>query len=144
MITNKFKPSSKGWWILALLLIVTGISQCSHWFDPCSNQIWLELISPDQRFKAVVFQRDCGTATEFNTQIAIIPIEEKLSDEGKVLVQTGMYDHNKLQLRWRNRMELEVIRHEKAKKVYVQMEQWGHVSILYRDILPSSEPITKN
>jgi hypothetical protein len=44
----------------------------------CRNDLAAESVSPDKQYKAVIFKRDCGTTTGFNTQISILYTNEKL------------------------------------------------------------------
>lgn len=53
----------------------------------CGNQIVTEQLSPDEKYKFVVFVRDCGATTGFYTHVSILKSEEKLRDDesGNVL-----------------------------------------------------------
>jgi len=51
--------------------------------DPaCENEISHDLPSPDGRHRVVVFSRNCGATTGFNTQATILPAGGHLADEG--------------------------------------------------------------
>lgn len=64
----------------------------------CGNQIVSEQISPDRKFKCVVFVRDCGATTGFSTQVSIIRRNEKLRDDdtGNVLTIDDHYYGGKI------------------------------------------------
>ncbi|HET7832013.1 MAG TPA: hypothetical protein VFK88_03520 [Gallionella sp.] len=48
----------------------------------CETDITQTVFSPSGTLKAVVFSRDCGATTGFNTQVSILRANESLSDEG--------------------------------------------------------------
>ncbi len=62
---------------LILFWLMLSIFGCE---SMCANQILQEIPSPDKKFKAVVFQRDCGATTGFSTQVSIIKADDKLSN----------------------------------------------------------------
>jgi len=75
--------------------------------DLCGNGIHAEVHSPDHRYKAIVFQRDCGATTGFSSQISILKIDAELQNEnGNILVISGHPDAHALQLTWLSNTEL--------------------------------------
>lgn len=48
----------------------------------CDNEISQTVLSPSGRLKAVVFNRNCGATTGFNTQVSLIPASKTLPDDG--------------------------------------------------------------
>ncbi len=50
--------------------------------DPCSNEVISEVTSPNQKMKAITFQRDCGATTDFSTHVAIIPFGSSIEKVG--------------------------------------------------------------
>ena len=74
--------------LLILILVVGGCGffLSSLFSGMCGNEIFQEVYSPDNEYKAVVFQRDCGATTSFSTQISILKASAKLPDKsGKAL-----------------------------------------------------------
>src|SRR5689334_19293005 len=68
--------------------------------DPCDNEISWTVVSPSGKLKAVVFNRNCGATTGFNTQVSIIPAAEPLpGDGGNTLILDGTVP---LRLEWRS------------------------------------------
>jgi hypothetical protein len=56
--------------------------------------------------KAVVFNRNCGATTGFNTQVSILPVEQGLQDEsGNALI---VDDTVPLVIRWTSNDEISV------------------------------------
>lgn len=53
----------------------------------CSNITLQTLPSPDQKFKAIVFERNCGAGANRSAQVSILPIAAALTNEpGNVFV----------------------------------------------------------
>ena len=53
----------------------------------CGNEILAEYPSPDGALKAVVFERDCGTTTDFSTQVSVMKREAALENsKGNVFI----------------------------------------------------------
>ncbi|MNJ98766.1 hypothetical protein D3C87_165350 [compost metagenome] len=87
----------------AILVMVSQISGC---LPGCENEIRAVVISPSGKTKAVVFGRDCGATTGFNTQISIIAVREDLPDEGgNAFIAQGKIP---LQIQWESEAELNV------------------------------------
>ena len=75
----------------------------------CGNEIFKEVNSPSSEFKAVIFQRDCGATTGFNTQVSVIPITETLPNEGgNVLIIDGHPSDTQLEIFWLSNNELNI------------------------------------
>ncbi|GGP80006.1 hypothetical protein [Shewanella ulleungensis] len=68
----------------------------------CGNTVYTESLSLDKMYKAVIFERSCGGASDFSTQISIIKADEQLCDNcaGDVLIANGHPNNNKLNLVW--------------------------------------------
>lgn len=68
----------------------------------CGNTVYTESLSLDKMYKAVIFERSCGGASDFSTQISIIKADELLCDNcaGDVLIANGHPNDNKLNLVW--------------------------------------------
>lgn len=73
----------------------------------CGNTIYSEAYSPDGRYKAVIFQRDCGATTDISTQVSIIKMNTELkNDSGNVFVVKGPPDLKSPKLTWVSNTEL--------------------------------------
>lgn len=85
---------------IALLLILTGDGMCG-------NDAYAEVHSPDHRYKAIIFQRDCGATTDFSTQISILKMDAELKNKsGNVFVTRGHPDTHAPELTWLSNTEL--------------------------------------
>lgn len=47
----------------------------------CETKVHSELLSPSGDFKAIVFEKECGATTNFNTQVSLLPLNEKFDSE---------------------------------------------------------------
>jgi hypothetical protein len=66
--------------------------------DLCSNDPQRVVVSPDGKYEAVVFSRDCGAATNFSTQVSILEAGAALPDRaGNALVYIGQHP---LEVEW--------------------------------------------
>jgi len=72
----------------------------------CGNEISKTELSPDGVSKAVVYNRDCGATTGFNTQVSIIGAEDQLSNNsGNILI---IKNKENLTLNWLSNNQLEI------------------------------------
>jgi len=73
-------------YILLVAAVTTILSGCGS-LDMCGNQVLQQVASPDGRFKAVIFERDCGATSGYSTQVSVLPSGTKLPNEsGNVFV----------------------------------------------------------
>jgi hypothetical protein len=74
--------------------------------DPCGNEVSQTLRSPSGKFDAVVFNRNCGATTGFNTQVSVVPAGTKLpADGGNVFIANGTLP---ISLTWQSDTKLQV------------------------------------
>ncbi len=109
--------------ILLSLQIALSVSGCES--SMCANQVLQEIPSPDNKLKAVVFQRDCGATTGFSTQVSVIKSDEKLSNTGGNVFSADT-DHGKVpagpgggpyvNVNWIGFHDLEIIYPQQARK----------------------------
>ena len=89
-------------WAFGVVLLIVAV--LTAWvgsgflsFATCTNHIKQEVLSPDGQLKMVVFSRDCGAITGFNSQATIIKASENLPDsDGTVFVT----DKDDVSVRW--------------------------------------------
>jgi hypothetical protein len=86
-----------------------------------------------------VFQRDCGATTGFSTQISILPVDEKMPNEGgNVFVAdsnhgaapSGRGGGPIVEVRWLNESEL-LIKHDSRARVFQSEQSLRGVKIHY-------------
>ncbi|MFT7824105.1 MAG: hypothetical protein ABXS92_05020 [Sulfurimonas sp.] len=103
--------------ISAIILFSVVIALVFHYFSGglaeglCSNKPYQEYLSPNQTYKAVVFQRACGPSSGSTTQISIIDASENLKNRaGNVLVIKGYPKRIAPKLEWNGEQEV-IIHH---------------------------------
>jgi hypothetical protein len=85
----KFRKGLAGWIIFVL---VASLSACSRPPVPCTNQISSEEVSPNGKFKAIVFHRSCQewVGSTVTTNVSILHVNESPGDgNGNVLSYKG-------------------------------------------------------
>jgi Family of unknown function (DUF5412) len=110
------------------LLVITGIwiSYANHQaFDNiCRNQILSESFSPDQTYRVVVFQRDCGATTGFSTQVSVLKVMEILPNEsGNLFIAdtdhgkapSGMGGGPEVKISWVGSRSVHLTHHKNAR-----------------------------
>jgi hypothetical protein len=111
--------------LLPLLLLGT-LTGCS--FSEPVNTVSEELTSPDKTKRAVLFCRDAGATTGFNTQLSILSAEEKLPNEpGNALI----LDHGSARVAWKTDGGL-LVTLDRGSRVFKREPQVRGVSLEYR------------
>src|SRR5688572_8661710 len=85
-------------WILVTLLFFTGC-------DPCVNQIVRSVASPDEKYEATAFIRDCGATTDFSPQVFLRPKGKSVGKTGNVFVGNDSYQ---IRIRWLSSTQLAI------------------------------------
>jgi hypothetical protein len=108
--------------VLAGILVLGG-----YWFfsGMCGADQYISLISPNGKYKAVIFQFDCGATTGFSTQVSILKINENLSNNpGNVYTSKGHPEYVAPVLTWVSDEHLNIKNIAKTQ-TYKQKESWG-------------------
>ncbi|RII25338.1 MAG: hypothetical protein CXR31_14160 [Geobacter sp.] len=112
----------------------------------CDNRIVSVHTSPDGANKAVVFVRDCGATTDFNTQVSILPIKKELSNEsGNAFIADS--DHGKaaagqwggpnIAVSWQDKDSI-TLRYANQSRVFKKEENIAGVRITYSEGITSA------
>jgi len=95
-----------------LIFVLLALAGCA---DPCSNTTKAEVTSPDGKYVATAFIRDCGATTGFSPQVYLRPVGDRVAQTGNVFVG----DHSdKIEIAWLSATQLvihsdcAVVRHE--------------------------------
>lgn len=65
------------------------------------QQISQVIYSPDHKFKAVIYERDCGATTNFSTQVSILRASQTLPrGNGNILDMDGMPEDSISDIAW--------------------------------------------
>lgn len=130
--------------IFALILLCIGvlylfIQSLPDMSDICGNQILTQHLSPNNKLKALTFQRDCGATTSFSTQVSILPSTDALGNEaGNIFVadtnhgaapegQSGGPD---IQVNWLSDTHLQV-RHHNLVRIHRNESEFDGVDVEY-------------
>ncbi|MCZ6853231.1 MAG: hypothetical protein O7G86_04850 [Gammaproteobacteria bacterium] len=90
----------------------------------CENTLVEDVLSPDKKMKAVVFQRECTSSRDYTTQVSINPANAELPNGiGNVFIantNNGAAPNSPLggpsvKVRWRTETFLELSHHPDAK-----------------------------
>lgn len=127
-------------------LACLGLSSCG---DLCGNTVLTTIPSPDARYVAIVFTRDCGATTDFSTQLSVLSASRgspavRASDSGNALIidanhgaaPAGQGGGPELRAVWETPTRLKVQYHH-AARVFRSVGQLGEVSVHYDATLPS-------
>ena len=108
--------------------------------DLCGNDIGKEVLSPDGKLKAVVFERDCGATTDFSTQISLIKASQPLPHGSSGNVFAADSDHGNvgvdvkgilpIDLSWDDNNKL-LIRYPARARVFSEVRQYKGVQLRY-------------
>lgn len=111
--------------ILIVLLSIVFIS-CSKLADNCIQK---EISSPENNYRAIVFSREAGATTGFNTQVSIIDSNKQLPDNpGNIFISDRMDDIN---MYWTNEKELHIVLPDNKTRIYKIEESFEGIVIVY-------------
>lgn len=127
--TNKF-PLRLFLLLTAAPAVVIGglLWYLSGLLPSCETTQHARLPSPDNAFDLVIFSRDCGATTGFNTQAALIPAGDTLPDDAASFLSIGVTAD--LAPRWDGpaRIELTI---PTGAEIYRQDETVAGVAVIY-------------
>jgi hypothetical protein len=118
---------------LLLCLIILSVG-CT-----CGNQVLTEQDSPDGRYVAALFERNCGATTDYVIAVNIRDREESLAGttSDDVLLVSGLPS---IEIRWEGPrqlvVQLPVLRG--TEQVYRRTSSWRDVAIAYRQVSRTS------
>ena len=108
--------------VAVLLADVTGCDSI------CENEQIANVASPSGAARAIVFHRNCGATTGFNTQVSVLPMAKQLpNDGGNALIVDGSVP---LQVRWTSESRILVSGYGQAK-IFKQESIVGGVAVTY-------------
>ena len=110
--------------LLAAIAMLAAIAGCDI---GCGNEIGSSVASPSHAISAVVFNRNCGATTGFNTQVSIVHGSAAPSGAGNTLILDGTVP---LKLHWVSESELQITGMGSAK-VFKQEQSVGGISVAY-------------
>ena len=127
--------------VIAVLVLVTiSIVGYRYWkssalaFD-CDNQILTEVSSPDGRYIASVFDRNCGATTPYYRIVALRPAGTKLRGDRHEDWVFAIKERSEVQLTWRDVHHLEVLSNERDVSPHAP-KSWTDVEITTKPLSP--------
>jgi len=105
-------------------ILLLALSGC----EPCSNDIISELVSPDGNRKIVIFSRNCGATTGFNTQATILKKNQSLPDDGGNIF---ILDQGEATAEWKNNAEI-LVRVDSSARFFKKESALNDVTIFYQ------------
>lgn len=106
--------------ILALLFIILIPIAYFNYYDSCENEIYKSIPSPSNNLKAVIFSRNCGATTDFNTQMAIIEEPGGKFKRGNVLILDREPSVNNVSVSWISENSIFIDIRSKSKKFLIE------------------------
>lgn len=120
---------------ISVLTSLLALCACS----PCENDV-LQSVPSGAGKTAIIFSRECGATTGFNTQLSIVDTGDQLPDEpGNALVLGGQKTIRAV--RWKNARELAVEIVADAKTFAKHVRVHG-ISVSYVSV-PQPGPVTQ-
>ncbi|HAB17917.1 MAG TPA: hypothetical protein PLX89_19160 [Verrucomicrobiota bacterium] len=113
--------------LLASLTVCLTLAGCLG--SECVNEVSEVLESPDGTKKIVVFSRNCGATTGFNTQASIIETKQKLPDAGG---NAFVVDKGTAKVSWKKDGGVAVV-FDRGVRVFKKEPAVSGVAIEYRE-----------
>lgn len=129
-------------WLSATVILSFGgcIARMEHLFsDMCANTVFDQVQSPSGKYKAVLFQIDCGATTDFNSQVVIVdssfdtsepkslPKSFFVADSDRGRAPAGLTLGPEVKLTWLSDKQLELKYHQYARILRSDSNQRGVV-----------------
>lgn len=111
--------------ILSLLIIMNVSLGCSN--EICSNILVTSIDSPDNKYVAYIFKRDCGSTTKVSFQLSILKKGQELSNsKGNIYISYGEFN-----VEWNSTNELLVESVYDDSEVFKQKSRYKGIEITY-------------
>jgi hypothetical protein len=110
--------------LLVAIAMLAGVTGCDF---GCGNEVVSSTSSPSHAVSAVVFNRNCGATTGFNTQVSIVRAGTAPSGAGNTLILDGTVP---LKFLWVSESKLRITGLGSAK-VFKQEQSVAGVSVAY-------------
>ena len=132
--------------VIVLLVAVVSVGLYALLDSMCQNTVLSDIPSPDEKYRAITFQRDCGATTGFSTQVSVIrPWWYLRNTTGNLFIADT--DHGKapsgsgggpeVQVSWLSPSVLSIAYHPHAR-VFRSESVQGSVSVSYKTLEESA------
>ena len=119
--------------ILIVVIVVSALCLTGGYFSltgDCSNKIKLEAKSPDGKYVATWFVRDCGATTDFSTIVNLRDISTRFDgDQLGVFIVEGQ---PQVSIVWQGARHLRIeCQNCNQENIYRQDKSWKEVNVSY-------------
>ena len=128
---------------IACLIAIFLLASISPVGEP-KNTIIFGVVSPDERNKAVIFERNSGATTDFSTQIPLLPVSSPppkgdgnifISDTWNGRAPSAAWGGPGVKVHWEGPHKL-IIEHHMMARIFKAEAQIAGVLIEYRSLNP--------
>jgi len=110
---------------VVLIGLLCLLASCS---SLCTNTVKQEIKSPDGRFVAVSFIRDCGATTDFSPQVYLRRADQKTDETGNIFIG----DHSdKITISWESSNSLII---SSDCKVISRKDEFEGIRIVFKPL----------
>ncbi len=103
--------------ITIFIVLIIGVVVTYLFPDLCDNEIIKITTSPDNKYKLILFERNCGATTGFSTQISILKIGNNLEIQpGNIYIAKGYPSNYSISWKSNNSVYISGAKSEAFKK----------------------------
>ena len=116
--------------VFITVLLLASIQQVGCTFFPCNDDIKSESRSPDGKYVAALYERNCGATTNFSTIVNIRNSSSKFNrDEDIVLVVKGRHQ---ISLVWKDSRTMQIVcANCPPDDIFKRERSWKDIQIIY-------------
>jgi hypothetical protein len=116
--------------ILLGLLAIVGVSGCGgEVFAGCGDTVKAEAVSPDGRYVATAFERNCGATADYSTNVSLREAKESFDPSSQTPILT-VAGQPTIALEWSTESTLAVALPQAG--IFKKLEAWRDVRVVYR------------
>lgn len=115
--------------IFLLLFLSIALSSCGR--GSCSNMITGEAVSPDNKYTATIFERNCGATTPFVQVVSLRLTKSKFNPESYSDWVFTIHGQTAVKVDWKDTSKL-IISYAGTGDQPTKRESWQEISIFYK------------
>jgi len=120
--------------VVLLIVLLVGYTRFGYFgfklFD-CDNRVIKDLKSPDGKYSATVFERDCGATTSYVTVVSVRDSSSKFKGDRVDDFVFTMKGRPQIDIRWEDGRHLVIKRPTKNDDIFKELRSWKEVRISY-------------
>lgn len=136
------KRTLGAWMAVPLVLIALAAGGAAWWVDSiefCSNRMLDSILSPDGRWTALAYTRDCGATTRLSVNVSLLPPGAGPDGAGNVFTAYG----DDVSLAWEDGASLLTIGHDPEGRVFRRETRHEDVALRYAPFNPQASPSSR-